>query len=240
MRASERQAAKQYACKSKAWDQLSLLPCSKYMQKQLLRAKRFIEYSFRAAFLEKPRGLDFSLRAKRFGIRCKGNHGYALTSKAALKNMLRHIPYQGLAFLDIGSGKGGPICFAYELGCRRCEGLEVERVLHERATRNIMILGYQKTVVSNLVDAREFRRYAEFDVYFLFNPFDDAIYGEVVNVLVSQLRECSAGKAKYCICYGAANHSAFQASSFFKLLVEGRDAHRGSMYRVYTSGGTLV
>ena len=59
------------------------------MNKAIRRYLRGAEYFLRYAFVECPRGLDFSIRNKAAGITLAGNHGYALTSKKALRNMLR-------------------------------------------------------------------------------------------------------------------------------------------------------
>ena len=109
-----------------------------------------------------------------------------LEVKKALRNILSNVPHRGRSLIDIGSGKGGVICFGHELGLARCEGVEYEPFLHETASRNIARLGYGANVRSNQADARLFDRYAEFDIYFLFNPFDYDIYAEVLASIVRQ------------------------------------------------------
>lgn len=74
--------------------------------RQALRIYRGISYLSNYLIFELPRGLDISLRNKG-GVTLPGNHGYALTSKSALKNMLKDIDLSDKKFLDIGSGKGG-------------------------------------------------------------------------------------------------------------------------------------
>lgn len=71
------------------------------------RIYRAISYFLGYLIFELPRGLDISPRSKSTGITLQGNHGYALTSRAALKNMLIGIELQNQSFLDIGIGKGG-------------------------------------------------------------------------------------------------------------------------------------
>lgn len=134
---------------------------------------------------------------------------------------MRHIQYHDKRLIDIGSGKGGVICFAHEMGVRACEGVEYEERLHQIAIRNIERLGYSSHVRSTRMDAREFSRYAEFDIYFLFNPFDYAIYAEVLNCIIEQNRICSDRiQRKYLICYGDTNLQAIQASSAFSLVAK--------------------
>lgn len=206
------------------------------MKTMLLRYVRLLEYLSHYLFLEFPRGLDFSIRAKKRGITLEGNHGYALTSKKALKNILSKIPYRKLSFLDIGSGKGGVICYAYELGCERSEGIEYEEFLHKIAQKNIKILEYNEHVKSTKIDARDFERYAEFDIYFMFNPFDPDIYSEVVNSIFKQNKAIlHLDREKYLICYGDANLDAVNKTKYFELLTEQKCPYRGNLYRIYKS-----
>ncbi len=181
-----------------------------------------------------PKGLDFSLRCKSIGITHTGNHGYALTSKKALKNILLNIPYSGKTFLDIGSGKGGVICFAYELGCIKSEGLECENFLHNIAKKNIQILNYKSSVISTNIDARLFNRYSEYDIYFMFNPFDDNIYAQVIDAIVKQVLNAPCKtREKYLICYGHANLDAVYSSGVFTLQKDGMCPYRGNSYKIY-------
>ena len=197
------------------------------------RILRGVRYSLRYLFLEYPRGLDFSMRNKSKGIDLPGNHGYALTSKSALKNLLSEIPYQGKSFLDIGSGKGGPVVYSHQLGCARSAGIEYERHLHEIAEKNIRILGLKDSCSSFCVDAREFSGYADYDIYFLFNPFDDDIYQDCIDAIVAQNRARPGLGPKYLICYGGANLEAVTRHDVFTLIIEDICPYRLNSYRVF-------
>ncbi|MHA6643016.1 SAM-dependent methyltransferase [Mesorhizobium sp. A623] len=204
------------------------------MRKAISRYCRGVEYLLRYVFIECPRGLDFSIRNKASGITLPGNHGYALTSKAALKNMLRHIPHAGKSLIDIGSGKGGVICFAYELGLSTCLGVEYEEHLHRIAEKNIERLGYRDHVRSVRADARNYQSYADFDTYFLFNPFDYDIYADVINSIVEQNRNAQNVRLpKFLVCYGDANIEAVHATNAFSLLIEERCPYRGNNFRIF-------
>jgi hypothetical protein len=91
---------------------------------KLLRIYRGVIYFLNYLIIELPRGLDISPRDKSKRITLQGNHGYALTSFSALKNMLSGIGVRGLSLLDIGSGKGGVIIYSHRLGCSRSAGIE--------------------------------------------------------------------------------------------------------------------
>lgn len=198
---------------------------------KFLRVQRAITYLLSYLFLELPRGIDFSLRGKTKGITLHGSHGYALTSKKALRNMLADIPFSNLSFLDIGSGKGGVIVYASQLGCKLSAGIEFEKELHETAVRNIRILKMEDRCSSYNMDARSFGNYGDFDIYFMFNPFDDDIYDAVVAAIVRQNRD--AARTKYLICYGGANIEAVRKSQHFQLIKDAICPYRGNNFRIF-------
>ena len=102
------------------------------IKQRILWIKRAIEYSLKYYLIEYPRGLDFSKRS-RDKKTFSGSSGYALTSKKALRNILRGIPISNEAtFLDVGGGKGGTSVFALELGFLKAAQLEFEEYLHEK------------------------------------------------------------------------------------------------------------
>ncbi len=200
-----------------------------------LRIKRIFSYSFSYIFLEYPRGLDFSMRNKSAGISLQGSHGYALTSKKALQNILIDIPLRGKSLLDIGSGKGGVICYAVQLGCKNAAGIEYEEGLHIRALINIKKLGLDAICESYNVDAQTFDSYENFDIYFMFNPFDDDIYENVINKIVLNNKKNVSNEDKFLICYGGANISSVIKSGYFELVRESVCPERGNLIRVFKS-----
>jgi len=204
------------------------------MNKEFLRMIRGVSYLLSYIFMEYPRGLDFSLRNKSSGITLLGNHGYALTSKKALQNILKEIPFAGKTFLDIGSGKGGVICYAYLLGCSRCAGVEFEKHLHEIAEKNINILKLRSYCTSYNMDARDFDMYENFDIYFLFNPFDYGIYEQVISKIVTSNLNTN-NEIKYLICYGDANIKTVIESNYFELVKESECPYRGNLFRIFRS-----
>jgi 16S rRNA G966 N2-methylase RsmD len=189
------------------------------MKTFLLRLIRAITYLLQYFFLELPKGLDFSLRDKN-SISFQGSHGYALTSKSALRNIFQYLPFsindKNLIDIGSGSGKGGVICYAKQLGFKTCLGIEYEQHLHEIATKNIEKLNLHKSVFSLNLCARSFEHYDTYDVYFLFNPFDSDIYKQVINLITAQ-----ATNEKHLIAYGKANDDALVKYGF-------REIHRST------------
>lgn len=201
----------------------------------LLRGFRGISYLLTYLFFELPRGLNISLRSKSTGITLRGNHGYALTSRRALEHMLRGIDLHNMSFLDIGSGKGGAVIYAHQLGCTPSVGIEYEQYLHAIALRNITRLGLSSHCTSYNLDARHFDRYADFNIFFVFNPFDDDIYEEVINAIKLQLLRSPSSRPRYLVCYGGANIQAVETSGLFELIREDRCPYRGTLFRIFKS-----
>jgi 16S rRNA G966 N2-methylase RsmD len=147
--------------------------------------------------------------------------------------MFSGIDVKTCRFLDIGSGKGGAIIYSHQLGCAYSAGVEYEKFLHDIAVKNIERLHLTKNCTSYNMDARNFKRYAEFDIFFMFNPFDDDIYEQVVNAIKSQILQDNTLKPRYLICYGGANIDAVNRCSIFSLVREGNCPHRGNLFRVF-------
>lgn len=200
---------------------------------EVLRIYRGISYFLSYLILELPRGLNISPRAKSIGITLQGNHGYALTSRAALKNMLAGIGLQNQSFLDIGSGKGGVIIYSHQLGCLNSAGIEFEKPLHDIAVKNIERLKLNTHCTSYNLDARNFKSYADFDILFMFNPFGDDIYEAVIKEIKLQLLGSDLKRARYLICYGGANIGAVKNSGVFALIREDYCPYRGNSFRVF-------
>ena len=190
---------------------------------------RGISNIFRYLFKELPRGVEFSLRD--LSTTYEENHGYALTTKKALKNILKGINLDKINFLDIGSGKGGVICYAYELGAKTSTGLEYEKKLHLKAQKNIKRLNYQNKVNSLNIDARLFEDYGKFNIFFMFNPFGNKVYEEVVKKILLQTK--SIKSEKYLIAYGGANTKFLNKSERLSLNSESICPYRKNSIRIY-------
>ena len=141
-----------------------------------------------------------------------------MTSKVALRNIFKYLPLiiNDKSLIDIGSGKGGVICYAKQLGFKTCLGIEYEKHLHEISNKNIHKLMLQENVFSLNLDARSFEKYNNYDVYFLFNPFYSETYEEVINCIAAQ-----ASNKKHLIAYGKSNNHALVRAGF-------REIHRST------------
>ena len=188
------------------------------MELNMNRYLRGLKIIFRYLLFEWPLGLNFSLRDLSH-ISKSGRHGYAMTSDAALDNISKIIPFEGKKFIDIGSGKGAVVYNAYKLGCVKSMGVESETGLHKIALKNFSLLKLNKTLKSINIPAESFHRYNEFDIFFLFNPFNHVIYEKVMDALFSQLKYKDS--KRYIICYGDANLDAILKHSNAKEFYRG-------------------
>ena len=146
-------------------------------------------------------------------------HGYAMTSDKAFKNIAQFVNLKNKNFLDIGSGKGRVPYLAILNGAAVAEGIEFSYKLHNIALKNYEILGCKNNVKSNCIDAAAFENYSAFDVFFLFNPFEDLLYEKIVDRMVGQCRLIP--KDRYVICYGGSNLAAFAKYNFISVVYEG-------------------
>ena len=182
------------------------------------RAVQYLIYSM----FERIRGLDFSLRdnSDMTGER----HGYAMTSDGAMNNIANRVDFTGKSFLDIGSGKGRTLVQAMKHGALRADGVEYLEKLHQIAERNIARLGLSSLCKSHCIDALEFTRYGEYDLFFLFNPFEYELYRQVIDVLFSQ---CSGVvKERHIVCYGDGDLSSIEKYEQACQIYEGICPHR--------------
>lgn len=101
------------------------------------------------------------------------------------------------------------------------------------AVKNIEILKLNECCISYNLDARDFKSYADFDILFMFNPFDDDIYEAVIREIKLQFLDSDLKKVRYLICYGGANIDAVKSSGIFSLIREDYCPYRGNSFRVF-------
>ncbi|WP_161914789.1 class I SAM-dependent methyltransferase [Methylosinus sp. C49] len=177
------------------------------------------------------------MRAKTTGITAPGNHGYALTSRNALTDILRRIPISPEdKFLDIGCGKGGVVCYAADFPFKKVAGVEVESWLVDIARNNVSTLNLEDRVEIIHQNALEFDMYKDFNVFFLFNPFDIDIYDAVLEMIFNTIKSRGHGERPvWLLCYGASNFDTIVNSAMFDLLIDDICPYRGNILRVWKS-----
>lgn len=107
-------------------------------------------------------------------------HGYSMTDAGAMKRMLQAIPIDvsKAAFLDVGCGKGMCLKCAAETGFQKVAGLDLDQHLLEIARKNMRKLHLNvDCIYANAVD---FEHYADYDVFYFYNPFGKPVLEKVV------------------------------------------------------------
>jgi 16S rRNA G966 N2-methylase RsmD len=201
------------------------------MKTRLLWLYRVVRYTFNSLFYELPRGIDFSMRDKNSNENTDGLNGYAMTSKSALRNMLSKVDIKSKKFIDIGSGKGAVVYHAYKLGAKYSHGIEYSPKLHKIAINNFKILKCNDFCWSVNLDAREFSDYSDYDVYFLFNPFDENVYNEVMLSIKAQIQYDS--RVRWIIAYGKSNKGAIMSLDNCHLVQQGICPFRNTAFAIY-------
>lgn len=145
-----------------------------------VRAKRWIKFSINYV-KERIRGLDFSMvYVGEIQKNVDEFHGYSMTDEKDMKNMLKAIPVnpEEVSFLDVGCGKGICMKCAVESGYKKVAGLDLDQHLLDIAKKNMQILKMDVELIN--ANAIEFDRYADYDVFYFYNPFGRSIFEKVI------------------------------------------------------------
>lgn len=202
---------------------------------------RGVKFLLTYLIVEKPKGLDFSMRNRTKGVETKGNHGYALTQEKAFDNIMTLLEIdKNDNFIDIGCGKGGVLRYAVKYDFGRVAGLEIEDNFYEIAVNN-----FRKLKMENIElfhdNAITFSHYDEFNVYFFFNPFDKDIYQLVLDNIFESIKKSKKEKV-ILICYGASVPEYIQATNMFSIVADYTDQVRGTsvcIWKLNTGGGYI-
>lgn len=202
------------------------------MKNKMKRLIRGLQFLLTSLLIEKPRGIDFSLRQKTRDIKTEGNHGYALTQEKAFSKIMEYInPTSDDCFIDIGCGKGGVLRYAAKYGFKRVAGVEIEDSLYAIAKANFQKLKMPEVELFH-DNAITFEKYGEFNVFFLFNPFDPDIYKKVIDRICESISD-SGEKRVLLICYGASIPEYIENTGVFKLTEEYTDSVRGTGVKIW-------
>lgn len=91
-------------------------------------------------------------------------------------------------FLDIGCGKGRVIYALSKLPFTKIDGIEYSSELAEIAHNNLIKMEVDNSTIYN-IDAIEFKKYNEYDYFYMYNPFGERTMSEVINSIEKTLRE---------------------------------------------------
>ena len=145
-----------------------------------LRAKRWMKFLLNYT-KERMRGLDFSMvYVGEIQRNTDEFHGYSMTDADDMKRMLRSLPADAgkLSFLDVGCGKGMCMKCAVESGYKKVAGLDLDEHLLGIARKNMKKLKIDVDCI--YANAMEFKNYADYDVFYFYNPFGKSIFEQVI------------------------------------------------------------
>lgn len=145
-----------------------------------LRAKRWAKF-FVNYMWERLHGLDFSMvYVGKLQQEVAEFHGYSMTDAGDMKRMLQGVPVEvgKAAFLDVGCGKGMCMKCALEAGYQKVAGLDLDQHLLDIARSNMQKLQLKADCI--YANAVEFTGYADYDVFYFYNPFGKSIFEQVI------------------------------------------------------------
>lgn len=141
---------------------------------------------------EKTTGLDYSMPYYTKD-ECVHNSVYTKVPKKVLRRIFKDVSnIENKAFIDVGCGKCYAVTNAAKIGFKRYGGVEYTKHLYDVGISNLRRKGLSTKDIYN-EDAQAFEHYAEFDVFFFNNPFDETIMRPVAKrIFDSHInQECS-------------------------------------------------
>ena len=156
------------------------------------RLERYFLFTAQVLFLEKPRGLDFTMRDTGLFNRSEGRyHGYSKTNEKHLRDIFGRLDYSTeRKLLDVGCGKGVVLKEASRFPFGKVAGIELQPELVRIARRNLNRLRLTDRVSCIQADAISFDGYGDYNVYFFFNPFSE----EVMEKVMDRILESRGGR----------------------------------------------
>lgn len=151
----------------------------------LSRVKRYFKYLIQYFILEKPRGLDFTMRDKSLIAKSSGRYfGYSKTDEAHLREIFKLLSYEKCKnFMDIGCGKGVVLKEAVKYPFQKIAGIELIPEIFHTLQKNMRILKLDRVECIH-GDATTFADYGSYDTFFLYNPFSEEILEKVLDKIV--------------------------------------------------------
>jgi SAM-dependent methyltransferase len=158
---------------------------------------------------------------------------YQPTEPTLFHEVLRAIPvgFEGLTFIDLGSGKGRTLLMASEYPFRRIIGVEILAELNEIVHQNIARYRSDgqkcRAIESHSGDARSFEFPREALVLYLFNPFPEYVLREVLTNL--HLSVTAVSRKVYVIYHNLVHEKVFAEQEWLQTV---QRTHQFAIYQV--------
>jgi len=156
----------------------------------------FLDYFFDWRF-----GTDTVTRVQKYALDIHSRnrnlgYGYQGTRAVALFRFFRTMNLGGdRVLLDLGSGKGKVLLVAAQCGFREVHGVEWSGLMCDVANRNIA--AFRRKTGSSTVfkvfhsDVVDYPIKDSEDVFYLYQPFEDAILAQVIRNIESSVQSCA-------------------------------------------------
>lgn len=182
----------------------------------------------RYIFKERLFGLDFTMRDKSLLKKTNGAmHRYSITPEEHIREILAHLDFTKCsAFLDIGCGKGLVLKIVSGGSFQSLGGIEYDERLAGICKRNLRRLGL-KDIQIFCGNAREFDGYERYNTFFLFNPFGEEIFKEVLEKIPSG--------GTTIIYHNPTCHQLILDTGYFRLKEQLYDAEKDYYTNIYES-----
>lgn len=194
------------------------------------RAKRWVRFLLNY-INEKAHGLDFSMvYVGDIQRNIDEFHGYSMTDAGDMKRMLRSVPIDAgkASFLDVGCGKGMCMKCAVESGYQKVAGLDLDEHLLDIARSNMKKLKMDVHCIH--ANAVKFTGYADYDVFYFYNPFGKPVFEQVIQKLKDSQHE--RNRDIWVVYYHPVFGKLFEEAGF-TLKKEIRDRTRDTTTRFY-------
>ena len=183
------------------WEKLPFLP-NRHRMKTAWRS-----------FRERIRGLDFTMPDQMRDRNRNDGAMYYASPENTLRGVFSAVNRDKYSrFLDVGCGKGFVLTQAKRYGFQQVGGVEYDERLCRVCRRNLERLGMAGEVQVHQGDACTFDGYGSYDVFYFFNPFQDAMMRRVIRQITAQCR----GREILLIYYHPRYPDAIESCGFFK------------------------
>jgi SAM-dependent methyltransferase len=165
---------------------------------------------------EKFTGLDFSsvIEPAQLGYDEQLVFRGSPSGNVYLKNLLSQMKITPeVAILDIGCAKGSALRCMSNFPFNRVDGIELSQKLAATARLNFSKLKKSKVQIFN-VDALDFDAYGDYNFFYLYNPFPEAIMAKVLAALSVQL---SVHRESLIIYNNPKSHDLLERNGFHKV-----------------------
>ena len=112
-------------------------------------------------------------------------HRYSTSDNFYLKKIINYINVgKDDSIIDIGSGKGSVLRFFLKYPFKKIGGLEISEKLIEISKSNLNHANKNQIVHFN-EDAKDFNKYDDFNIYYVYNPCSKEIFEGILEKIVS-------------------------------------------------------